>query len=295
MDTHSIAGAGLTAVIKAEGAELCSLRDAAGRELLWQVQQPWPRHAPNLFPIVGRLRDDRLRLDGQEYRVTQHGFARDQRFEWAQHGPDACRLVLADSAATRAMFPRAFRFEIAYAVQADTLLVTFRVINPGNVVLPASMGAHPAFRWPLPGGIAKQDHTLEFDREETAPIRRVAGGLMLAETFPNPVQGRLLRLDTTLFAHDAIIMDRPASRSVRYTASGPSGAAPDAPVIKVSWDDGFPELGIWSRPDADLLCIEPWHGMSSPADFDGDFHDKPGVMLLQPGETRHATYRIRIS
>lgn len=287
MDTHSIAGRGLTAVIKADGAELCSLRDAAGRELLWQARQPWPRHAPNLFPIVGRLRDDRLRLDGREYRVTQHGFARDQRFEWAQHGPDACRLVLADNDATRALFPRAFRFEIAYAVQGDTLAVTFRVINPGEVVLPASMGAHPAFRWPLLDGIPKTDHTLEFSREETAPVRRVAGGLLLIETFPNPVQNRLLKLDTAVFAHDAIIMDHPASRSVRYTAPG-------APAIEVSWDDGFPELGIWSRPDADLLCIEPWHGMSSPDGFDGDFHDKPGVMLLQPGEARRATWRIRV-
>jgi galactose mutarotase-like enzyme len=288
MDSISIAGAGLTATIKADGAELCSLRDAAGREVLWQAHQPWPRHAPNLFPIVGRLRDDRLRLDGQEYRVTQHGFARDQRFAWLQHGPDSCRLVLADNDATRAMFPFAFRFEIAYAVQGDTLTITFRVANPGDVVLPASMGAHPAFRWPLLDGIAKQDHRLEFAVAETAPTRRVAGGLLLADSFANPVQGRSLPLDPALFAHDAIIMDRPASRSVRYTAPG-------APVVEVSWDDGFPELGIWSRVDADLLCIEPWHGMSSPVDFDGDFHDKPGIMLIQPGEARRATYRIRVA
>jgi galactose mutarotase-like enzyme len=288
MDSITIGTASLTATIKADGAELCSLRNAAGTEIMWPATAPWPRHAPNLFPIVGRLRDDRLHVDGQDYRVTQHGFARDNRFEWAQRGPDACRLVLSDSPATRELYPFVFRFEITYVVQADTLAITFRVTNPGDVVLPASMGAHPAFRWPLVDGIAKQDHVLEFAKPETAPIRRVSGGLMVGETFPNPVQGTRLPLDVALFAHDAIIMDKPASNSVTYTAPG-------APLVEVSWDDGFPELGIWSRPDADLLCIEPWHGMSSPADFDGDFHDKPGVMLIPPGEARRATYRIRVS
>src|SRR5260370_37720469 len=83
-------------------------------------------------------------------------------------------------------------------------------------------------------------------------------------------------------------MDRQAGRWVRYTAPG-------APVVEVSWDDAVPELGIWSRADADLLCIEPWHGMSSPVDFDGDFHDKPGIMLIHAADARRATYRIRVA
>jgi galactose mutarotase-like enzyme len=66
-------------------------------------------------------------------------------------------------------------------------------------------------------------------------------------------------------------------------------------VVEVSWDAGFPELGIWSRPDAALLCIEPWHGMTSPIDFDGAFADKPGVMLIPPGESRSAIHAIRVS
>lgn len=288
MDDIRIGGPALTALIKPLGAELCSLVDGQGREVMWQGAQPWPRHAPNLFPIIGRLRDDRLVVDGRDYRVTQHGFARDNLFALTSRSAESCRLVLADSPATRAIFPFAFRFEVAYAIAGDTLSITFRVMNPGGDTLPASMGAHPAFQWPLPGAAGKSGHTLDFDAEETAPIRRVAGGLLMADTFPNPIAGRHLDLDLSLFAQDAIILERPASRSVRYTAPG-------APVVEVSWDSGFPSLGIWSRPDADLLCIEPWHGMSSPAGFDGEFRDKPGIMLIPPGEARSATHRIRVA
>jgi galactose mutarotase-like enzyme len=72
----------MTATIAADGAELCSLKDAAGLELLWQAGPQWPRHAPNLFPIVGRLKNDELRHRGRLYPMTQHGFARDCRFDW---------------------------------------------------------------------------------------------------------------------------------------------------------------------------------------------------------------------
>jgi galactose mutarotase-like enzyme len=80
MDRHELDNGRLSAVIKADGAELCSLRDADGVELLWQAGPVWPRHAPVLFPIVGRLKDDRLLHDGASHRMTQHGFARDRRF-----------------------------------------------------------------------------------------------------------------------------------------------------------------------------------------------------------------------
>ena len=84
----------LSATVKADGAELCSLRDAAGAEMLWQGAPVWPRHAPVLFPIVGRLKDDTLRHEGKSYRLTQHGFARDRRFAWLNRSATACRLVL---------------------------------------------------------------------------------------------------------------------------------------------------------------------------------------------------------
>ena len=253
----------LSATVKADGAELCSLRDAAGAEMLWQAAPIWPRHAPVLFPIVGRLKDDTLRHDGKSYRLTQHGFARDRRFAWLNRSATACRLVLHEDADTRAMYPFAFRLEIAFALDDDALQQRFTVTNPGREVLPASLGAHPGFAWPLTEGLEKAAHVLEFAEPETAPVRRLTNGLLRSIPEPTPIAGRTLALEPTLFATDAIILPTTASRSVRYSAPG-------SPAVELAWD-GFRELGIWSREGGDFVCIEPWHGTASPEDFDGEF------------------------
>lgn len=286
-DTHSIRGGGLGAVIKSQGAELCSLRDDAGIEFIWQAGPAWPRHAPLLFPIVGRLKHDELRHQGRVHPMTQHGFARNQRFVWLERATARCSLVLIDSAATRASYPFAFRLVVTYSLDEAGLGVGLRITNPGEDVLPASLGGHPAFNWPLLPHLPKEDHALTFAQDEIHPIRRLDGGLLRASAEPSPVRGRVLRLSETLFADDAMIFDQISSKSVRY-------ATGKGPWIEMSWT-GFRELGVWSKPSgAPFLCIEPWRGYASPADFDGEFSDKPGLMHIPPRTEEELSFRIQV-
>jgi galactose mutarotase-like enzyme len=286
-DRHTLKSNGITATIKADGAELCSLRNAEGLELLWQAGEAWPRHSPMLFPIIGRLKNDQLHHCGKAYPMTQHGVARDHRFEWLNRQPDSCKLVLTDNAATLSRYPFAFRLEVTCTVKDADLQIALAVTNTSNGVLPASIGGHPAFNWPLLPGLHKQDYTLTFSDDEPAPIRRLEGGLVLAVPQPTPIDGKVLPLSERLFDADAIILDRLASTSVRF-------AADRGPSIEMSWD-GFRQLGIWSKPGGvPFLCIEPWHGFASPVDFDSEFTDKPGLMLIPPAATRGLSYRIRI-
>ncbi|MDX8517763.1 aldose 1-epimerase family protein [Mesorhizobium dulcispinae] len=286
-DSLTLHGDGISATVVGQGAELVSLRDAEGTELLWQAGPAWRRHSPVLFPIVGRLKGDQLRYRGQNYPMTQHGFARDRRFDWTEQGPSSCTLVLTDDAETRIHYPFAFRLAISYSLASRRLGVTFEVTNTGHEMLPASIGAHPAFNWPLLPELPKEAYRLTFADNEPAPIRRLKDGLVLPTPQPTPVEGKTLALSERLFDDDAVILDRPTSTSVRY-------AAGRGPAIEMSWQ-GFNELGIWSKPGgAPFLCIEPWHGIASPIDFDGDFADKPGVMLIEPGAKRMLSYRIGI-
>jgi galactose mutarotase-like enzyme len=285
--SHTLSTDRISATIKADGAELCSLKNAQGLELLWQAGAAWPRHAPILFPIVGRLKNDQLRHGGKVYPMTQHGFARDRKFSWREQGAKSCTLVLTDDAATRSHFPFAFRLAVTYAIEDAHLDVAFEITNTGDETLPASIGAHPAFNWPLLPGLAKDAYAISFSGQEREPIRRLEDGLMRAKPEPTPVRGRILALSEQLFEDDAVILDRVASTTARYAAaSGPS--------IEMSWQ-GFPELGVWSKPGgAPFLCIEPWHGFASPSDFDGEFIDKPGLMLTAPAASRVLKYRIRV-
>ena len=239
-DSHTISGDGIAATILAHGAELCSLKNREGVELLWQAGPQWPRHAPLLFPIVGRLKNDELRHRGKVYPMTQHGFARDHRFEWGARGPNSCKLVLTDSAATRARYPFAFRLEVTCRVEGAALDVECEITNSGEEMLPASLGGHPAFNWPLHPGLSKRAYMLTFSDDEPAPIRRLKVGLMRPQPEPTPVRGKRLSLSEALFEDDAVILDQLASRSVRY-------AAVRGPSIEMSWQ-GFRELGVWSKP-----------------------------------------------
>ncbi|UCI05759.1 aldose 1-epimerase family protein [Mesorhizobium sp. B1-1-8] len=287
MEQVTLHGDGISATIVGQGAELTSLRDAGGTELLWQAGPEWRRHSPVLFPIVGRLKGDQLRHQGRLYPMTQHGFARDKRFAWAQQGPSSCTLLLTDDAETRAHYPFAFRLAVSYSLGPRQIGITFEITNTGDEPLPASIGAHPAFNWPLLPELSKEAYRLTFADNEPAPIRRLKEGLLLPTPQPTPVDGKILALSERLFDDDAVILDRPASKSIRY-------AADHGPAIEMSWQ-GFEELGIWSKPGgAPFLCIEPWHGIASPADFDGEFTDKPGAMLIAPGAKRILTYQIHV-
>ncbi|MET0819487.1 MAG: aldose 1-epimerase family protein [Aeromicrobium sp.] len=275
-----------TVEISTLGAEPHSLRDVTGHELLWQAGPEWRRHAPILFPIVGRVPDDTITVDGTTYPLTQHGFARDLPWDVVESGDSSATLRLRDDDETRARFPFAFQLTARYAMDDDGFATTYEVLNPGEVAMPVSIGSHPAFAWPLEPDAAKTDHVVVFDEAEPAPIRRLDHTLVLPDSQPSPVDGTTLRLDPELFTADAIVMDQVASRGLRYLA--PSGRG-----IRMTWDTVVDVFVVWSRPTgADLLCLEPCVGGAAPVDFAGELRDKPGIRIVGPGETLRLGYRI---
>jgi galactose mutarotase-like enzyme len=287
-DLIAIASESLTARINPFGAELSSLTDAQGREYMTDADPAfWSGRAPLLFPIVGALADDTLRVDGEPFRMPKHGFARRSTFVLTEQAADRAVFRLEDSAETRASFPFAFVLDMAFTLSGMTLAMTATVHNTGDASLPFSFGFHPAFAWPLPGGAEKAAHRVVFEADEPQQIRQLdkASGLIRAEGVPTPVRGRELALDPELFRHDALIWTELASRRLSYGA--PGGARLD-----VAFPDS-PMLGIWQVPGARYICIEPWQGHSDPQGFSGDFHDKPGVISLAPGASR--SFRMNVT
>jgi galactose mutarotase-like enzyme len=287
-DRVRIASPSLAATIAPLGAELWSLTDSEGRELMTDADPAyWSGHAPLLFPIVGRLRGDAYRLDGRSYPLSQHGFARRRDFALVEQDAAAVLFRLEADAETRAVYPFAFRLDMRFAIDGPTLAMTATVANRGDAPMPFSFGYHPAFAWPLPFGSAKADHRILFDAAEPAPIRRIGGepGLIAPDPRPTPVAGRVLRPTPDMFADDAIIWDRLASRALRWGAD-------TGPQLHIAFPD-TPWLGLWQKPGAHYLCIEPWAGMADPAGFTGEIWDKPGIITLPPGEERR--FRMNVT
>ncbi|WEK44609.1 MAG: aldose 1-epimerase family protein [Candidatus Sphingomonas colombiensis] len=283
-----IAGDGLTAAINPLGAELSSLKDAAGRELMTDADPAlWTGRAPLLFPVVGKPAGEVIRVDGRAYPMRQHGFARRMVFAVTAQAADRVTFVLTDTEETRASYPFAFRLEVTFRIEGGGLRVDVAVNNPGDVPLPASFGFHPAFAWPQPAGGAKEAHRITFSADEPEAIRQIdADGQIMPETRPSPLDGRTLNLRDDLFTHDALIWDTLHSDHATYSdATGPR--------LEIAFPD-TPMLGIWTKPGAHFICIEPWHGIADPAGFAGEFRDKPGVFEVAPGATKQIAMRVTL-
>ena len=279
-ETITITSGSLTATIAHHGAELQSLKDADGNEYMSSGDPAyWSGRAPLLFPIVGRLNEDRLRIGDADYNMLKHGFARKSNFSLVDQSENAVRFRLNDSPETRAQYPFAFELGAHFRIEGTTLHMTVTVRNMGDTPLPFSFGYHPAFAWPLPGGGARSDHQIAFEADESAAVCRLTpDGLILPDLVPTPVRGNQLMLADSLFERDALIWKSLASRRLCYGATG-----------HASLDIAFPDtdwLGIWTKPGAGFVCIEPWAGSADPDGYQGDFADKPGVMRLAPEQER---------
>ena len=278
----------LTVAIEARGAEPASLRRAdTGVEYLWSGDPAWwSRRAPVLFPIVGRLRGDTATWRDREIRLGQHGFARDRRFDVAAHEASAARFDFADDAETRAGFPFAFRLAVTYRLAGDALEVGFEVTNPGDEELPFSIGAHPGFRCPLAAGDRFDDHEVEFAEPEWVRRHLVDDGLIAEATEPVLDGERVLPLTPGLFDRGALVFtDLRSRRAVLRSRRSGRG-------VEVTFA-GFPTFGIWSKPGAPFVCLEPWCGIADPVAASGRLEDKPGLVVLAAGATFTRTHTIR--
>jgi len=272
-----------TATIKLVGAEPVAW-SVKGRDLLWHGDARWwPQCAPILFPIVGRLRNGRVRIGNDVYAMGVHGFARSMPFAVVECGADHVRFVLTHSAETLAAYPFPFSLTVDYRLSDTTLSAEFMVSNPGDTPLPYALGFHPGFRWPFAGG-HPEEYAIEFAEQERAEIPVItADGLFSSKQRTVPLDGRRLPLSHELLSSEALCFLDARSREVRFLA-------PDGTAIRVH-AEGFPHFALWSRPPGPFLCIESWTGFGDPDDFDGDITTKPSMRFLAPGaQAQHAAH-----
>ncbi|HEX4182029.1 MAG TPA: aldose 1-epimerase family protein [Caulobacteraceae bacterium] len=283
----AISSEGLSAQINPLGAELHALSDSEGRGLLWDGDPSvWSGRAPILFPIVGALNGGQYRWGGKSYALPKHGFARRSLFEVVEASPSSATFRLEWSEETLLVYPFRFQLDVRFSVSGATLdiVATVRNLDAAAAML-ASFGFHPAFRWPLPYGQPRAEHRIEFEAPEPEPIRRIdADGLVRPQGLVTPVRGRELALRDELFADDALIFDPVHSRKVRYGAGA-------GPRLEVAFP-GTPRLGVWTKPGAGYVCIEPWRGVADPQGFDGDLSAKPGVFAVEPLQSAVMTMSV---
>lgn len=281
--------------IALKGAELTSFTSlASGLEYLWQADSAqWGRHAPLLFPIVGKLPNDTYLYEGQAYKLPQHGFARDQEFQLISQDAHSLTLQLMASEASKKAYPFEFELRVRYELRGSVLTVGWHVRNPAAAPheLLFSIGAHPAFRCPLRPEASEQfaDYAFHFDHPVTLRRQLLRGGLRGGETVPVLAGQDSLPLSYELFADDALVFAHFDFTRITLRKTDKTG-----PFVRMQFD-GFPYLGLWTKgPGAQFVCIEPWQGVASPVGEPRELRDKEGILTLAPSQEFETSYSIEI-
>ncbi|UEG54409.1 aldose 1-epimerase family protein [Mucilaginibacter daejeonensis] len=281
----------LRVAISGKGAQLSSLYNKGTHiEHMWQADpNVWPWHAPNLFPIVGGLYNNQLNVDGQSYELPRHGFARQSEFELIGCSATHAVFQLTADEETLAVYPYQFAFQVLYDLFDNTLRVTYKVINLDDKTIYFSVGGHPAFNVPFGVGERYEDYYLEFEVDEALHTHMLSpAGYFNGETRPVMTEGGKLKLTRSLFNADALVLKDLKSRKVTIRSAHSEHS------LSVEFPH-FKQLGIWAKPGADFVCIEPWLGY---ADADGsavDIKDKEGIQKVDHGHVFEAAYTISVS
>ncbi|EHC1584292.1 aldose 1-epimerase family protein [Listeria monocytogenes] len=277
--------------MKTAGAELTRIfHKDTGLEYLWNADSKfWGRHSPVLFPTVGRLVDDTYLVDGKQYHLGQHGFARDRDFQVIEQTENTVRFELDADEDSLAIYPYKFKLSIIYTIEKNTVAVSYEVENTDNKRIYFSIGAHPAFHLPLTDGTTLEDYYLDFGTEENLETLCLEGPYRSGEIkkiIDEPA--RYLPLSYDLFKNDALILE--ALKQKEMTIK--SDKTPH--FVKVSFPE-FPFVGVWTaKPGTPFLCIEPWYGIADGAGESVELRDKAGIEHLEPEAVFASEYEITV-
>ena len=291
MATCTIKNERLSVTIAAHGAELSSIYDKANdRELVWQADPAfWNRHAPVLFPNVGKYYGGHFTYNGTDYPMGQHGFARDTEFEQAASGENFVTYRLCADEESKKVYPFDFVLEITHRLNGNRLTVEWNVKNTDNKEMYFTIGGHPAFNVNVLPDTDFEDYSLVFkggtEKLSYVLLDAESGTAIGDKVYELELTDSKYALKKDMFDKDALVFD---GGQIEWAAL----ALPDGKPYIALESKGFPNFGIWSKPGAPYVCLEPWCGRCDNKGFEGEISEKPGIIALKAGETFKKSYDI---
>lgn len=278
--------------IDEDGAQLVSIKNKSNHlEYLWQGSEKfWKRQAPNLFPIVGRLKNDEYEYNNHRYSMGQHGFARDTKFKTKEINQNEVIFELESNEKSKLIYPFDFKLTIKYELVKNEINVSYNVINNGLNEMYFSIGAHPGFNLPI-GNEKFEDYEVKISSPNDLKRIFLSDGL---SKLNNPVSFNdkdNLKIDRSLFKDDAVILDSGVKQDYQITLTNSKN---DHGIVINSYDNKF--VGIWSMypQNAPFVCIEPWWGIADSVDSNQKIVEKSEINRLNSNDQFNAKYKISI-
>lgn len=268
----------LEASINPIGAELSSLRND-GSELIWHGDASfWNGRAPILFPIVGALKDGKMTHNGQAYEMPRHGIARRATFKCIERTDATLCMSLKADDTTLAVYPWQFELQVNFSLSDSGIEICYVVLNHDENDLLFTIGSHPAFALKIDNNHQFEDYAIGFNKAESfASYALDDAGLLATQATPFETQDKSIVLSKDIFNQDALVLRDINSNRINLQCKGKT-------LLSVN-TGGAPHLGLWSKPGAPFVCIEPWLGTSDFIDSNGEFASKPDLASLKPGDS----------
>ncbi len=278
--------------IKSFGAELCSIINKhTAVEYIWHGDPAfWGSHAPVLFPIIGALKDNTYFFEGNEYHLPKHGFFRNnENVILKKKSDDTLTFSLKYSEKTLKSYPFKFELEVSFILKDKTLEVKHQVFNLDEQPVYFSLGGHPAFNAPLFPGEIYEDYYMEFDQKMDLDTCVLTNDGLISNTSKTVTKnGDKIQLTPELFNDDALIFEDIQSKNVSLMSKH------TGKILSIKYED-FKNLGVWAKPNAPYVCIEPWLGIADMEDSDQELKNKIGINKLMPTHSFCASYFIEIA
>jgi galactose mutarotase-like enzyme len=274
------------ATFNALGAELCNFYSKkSNKEYIWQGEKTiWARHAPILFPIVGKLKNNSYTYQNKDYQLSQHGFARDMEFNCINSTTTELVFILEETEESLKKYPFRFKLFVKYKLLKNVLTIEYEVQNPDTNTLYFSIGAHPGFNCEP----NFSQYELFFSSENELNRILLSDGLISISTEKIEFKNNILQLKIELFDKDAIVIENLSSEYIVLQHKT------DKSYVKLS-AKGCPFYGIWAKKDCEkFVCLEPWHGITDTENHNSDFTTKKGIINLSANQKFNCKYSIEV-
>lgn len=272
------------------GAQLMSILGAGGTQYLWQGDSAyWRNRAPNLFPYIARLTEERYTYRGKSYALPRHGFAPASEFESDFCGGGRMVFRLDSGESTLEMYPFRFSYFITYRLEDNTLYIENRVENRGDMTMYFGLGGHPGINVPLEDGLSFEDYFLEFPPCSPRRVEFTDDCFVTGCDVPFTLDNGRLPLRHGLFDRDAVVLRGVTGPVTLRSERGARSVTVSAP--------GFPLLGFWHKPlsDAPYVCLEPWSSLPSRSGIVEDLETQPDLVSLPAGQVYRTEWSLRFA
>lgn len=278
----TISNSMISVEIDSKGAELIQIKKNT-KQYIWDIDTKfWNKTSPILFPIVGRLKNDIYTIEDDTYSLPRHGFARDCEFKISNKKETSIEFLLSENKETLQQFPFEFELKLKYILENNSATLKYTVTNNSEVTMPFSIGAHPAFAI----DITKNNYQILFDNDSELITHELENEQFSGKSRKITLENQALPLSYALFEKDALVFKNLNSRSLIIFENG-------NPYLKIHLGN-FPHLGIWTKPNAPFLCIEPWFGYADSVNSNGSIFEKKAIQQIEPKQTFECYFTIEI-